>query len=69
MSPNTRPTLLNHRLTTPAETAQERARRVSASLKVAREMLRNGCSVNTVTRYTGLTEEQLRASFAQPALL
>ena len=52
--------LLAQRLSTPPETPAERERRVRASAEVAREMLRNGCSANTIMRYTGLREDELR---------
>lgn len=60
MSPTpTSSALLAQRLSTPPETPADRERRVRASVEVAREMLRNGCSSNTITRYTGLREEEL----------
>ena len=62
MSPNPKTALLTQRLMTPPESPTERERRVRASLKVAKDMLRNGCSINTVTRYTGLREEELSSS-------
>jgi hypothetical protein len=52
--------LLNQRLTTPRETTTERQEREQKSLKVAAQMLENGCCSNTVARYTGLSEETLR---------
>jgi len=52
--------LLNQRLTTPRETNSERLAREKKSLKVAAEMLENGCCANTVARYTGLSDEILR---------
>lgn len=53
--------LLSQRLRTPAESPAQRRDRESRSVQVARQMLQNGCSVNAVTRYTKLSEEQLRA--------
>ncbi|MFK8058395.1 MAG: hypothetical protein AB8F78_19880 [Saprospiraceae bacterium] len=52
--------LLNQRLNTPRETTIERREREQKSLKVAAEMLKNGCCSNTVARYTGLSEDTLR---------
>ena len=52
---------LERRLFTPRETPAERQARERRSLVVAREMLGNGVDANTVLRYTGLTEERLRA--------
>lgn len=54
------PALLNQRLSTPRETTAERRSREAKSLKVAQQMLENGCCSNTVVRYTGLTEAMLR---------
>ena len=53
--------LLNLRLRTPSENQAQRRDRVSRSRQVARQMLSNGCSANTVARYTGLKEEDLAA--------
>jgi len=52
--------LQNQRLSTPRETTNERRDREQKSLKVAAQMLENGCCSNTVARYTGLSEEVLR---------
>ena len=52
--------LLNQRLSTPRETTIERRAREQKSLKVAAQMLENGCCSNTVARYTGLSEATLR---------
>lgn len=52
--------LLTQRLTTPRETPTERSAREARALTVARDMLRNGCCVNTVARYTGLDEASVR---------
>lgn len=54
---------LERRLFTPRETPTERSARERESLVVARQMLANGVDANTVLRYTGLTEERLRAAF------
>jgi len=52
--------LQNQRLSTPRETTTERRDRQKKSLKVAAQMLENGCCSNTVARYTGLSEETLK---------
>jgi len=51
---------LDQKMFTPRETAAERNVREARSIKVARQMLSNGCCSNTVSRYTGLSEEALR---------
>ena len=57
-----RPTpILDQKLFTPRETPADRRRREARSMQVARQMLNNGCCTNTVSRYTGLGEEALRA--------
>ena len=60
MSLQSNSALLNLRLRTGAEDKAQRQHRVSRSIQVARQMLQNGCSTNAVTRYTGLTEDELR---------
>ena len=61
MSLRTNSALLSQRLQTGIESPTQRSSRVTRSIQVARQMLSNGCSTNAVVRYTGLTEEQLRA--------
>lgn len=57
---------LEQRLFTPRETASERAARVRESLRIARQMLTNGCDINEVTRYTGLSEGEVYEGLTRP---
>ena len=62
MSLQTNSALLSLRLRTPSESATQRSSRVARSIQVARQMIKNGHSVNSALRYTGLKEEELRGA-------
>ena len=59
MTTTPRPALLAQRLNIPTENQEQQRRRRQAALQVAQQMIRNGCCSNSVSRYTGLREEEI----------